>query len=401
MALRHSTIDAGGVMNSICKTTDLLVFSHLRWDLVFHRPQHLMSRFARHRRVYYIEGPIFDMTEVPRLHLRETQEGVHVVVPYLPPDIKPDLVNTSLKELIDNLLFKEGSSQYTLWFYTPAALPFTRHLCPVSIIYDCIEEDLQQHDYGLMEIADLVFTSTHFLYEAKKHFHHNIHAFPSSIDYEHFSQARLSLVEPEDQVNIAHPRIGFHGSINEDLDKELLEEMAVKRPEYQFVILGPIVSIPPETLPIRHNIFYLDDKEYHALPLYFSGWDCGILPLTLAENANPMEPTKASEFLAAGKPVVSTPVRHGLMPLIKRNLVHIASSGDEFLSCIERAINERSCDPDWINRVDLFLSTTSWESVFLQMAGLESGLRNRTSSRVLKQLICPLVSASKGEINSL
>lgn len=111
-------------MGTKCETSDLLVFSHLRWDFVFQRPQHLLTRHARYRRVYYFEEPVFGMTDIPRLHLRQTSEGVQVVVPYLPSNIKASDVEASLKDLVDELLFEEDMSQYTSWYYTPMALFF-------------------------------------------------------------------------------------------------------------------------------------------------------------------------------------------------------------------------------------------------------------------------------------
>lgn len=379
-------------MNSVCETSDLLVFSHLRWDFVFQRPQHLLSRHARYRRVYYFEEPVLGMTEVPRLHLKETQEGVQVVVPYLPPDIRPEYVEASLKDLVNELIFEEDLSKYTLWFYTPKALPISRHLAPEAVIYDCIEHapaNLLEYETELMEKADIVFTGGQTLYETKKTFHHNIHHCPSSIDYGHFSQARLQLVEPEDQINIPRPRIGFYGVIDDRFDLDLLEQMAQKKPEYQFVVVGPVVKIDSKTLPQRHNIFYLGKKDYHALPLYLAGWDCAMMPFALNDSTKYISPNKTPEFLAAGRPVVSTPIRDVVFPYGEKKLVHIASSADEFLVCIERAMEERCANPEWVNRIDSFLLTNSWDNTFMKMAKLESELRKRAIQDRLKPALNP------------
>ena len=374
-----------------CETTDLLVFSHLRWDFVFQRPQHLLSRSARYRRVYFFEEPVFGMTDFPRLHLRETPEGVQVVVPYLPSTIKNEDVEIALKELVDELIFDEEVSSMTTWYYTPMALLFTRHLEASITIFDCMDElslfkgapqTLMNLESELMKRADLVFTGGYSLYEAKKHAHHNIHPFPSSIDYAHFSQGRLQMVEPDDQAHIPHPRIGFYGVVDERFDLELLQRMAEIRPDFQFIIIGPITKIDPETLPVRANIHYLGKKDYQTLPLYLGGWDCAMIPFALNESTRFISPTKTPEYLAAGKPVVSTPIRDVVRPYGDEELVKIASSPEEFILCVEQSIEERAFNSEWINRVDNFLAEISWDHTFSQMAQLErESLRLKRSKK--------------------
>jgi UDP-galactopyranose mutase len=366
-------------MNTSCETTDLLVFSHLRWDFVFQRPQHLLSRHAKYRRVFYFEEPVFGMTEVPRLHLRETSENVLVVIPYVPTDIEPSKMEAALIDLVDELIYEEELIDYTIWYYTPMAVGFTRHLEPSAIIFDCMDElslfkgaphRLIELEAELMELADLVFTGGQSLYEAKKSLHHNIHPFPSSIDYNHFAQGRLKLVEPDEQVHIPHPRIGFYGVIDERFDCELLKQIADLKPNYHFIIIGPVVKIDPRILPRQSNIHYLGKKDYHALPLYLAGWDCAIMPFALNEATKFISPTKTPEYLAAGKPVVSTSIRDVIFPYQNYNLVHIADTAGEFIIAIENALNERK-NPEWLDRVDHYLRDHSWDYTFEKMASLE------------------------------
>lgn len=378
-------------MNSPCEKSDLLVFSHLRWDFVFQRPQHLLSRHAKHRRVYYFEEPVFGMTEVPRLHLRESQEKVQIVVPYLPSGIKSDELEHSLKELVNELVAEEEICDYTIWYYTPMALNFSKHLKPSAIIFDCMDElslfkdapqALIDRERELMKVADVVFTGGQSLYEAKKHAHRNIHPFPSSIDFTHFSQGRLNLVEPDDQVNIPHPRIGFYGVIDERFDVKLLEKMADLRQEFHFIIVGPVLKIDPSSLPVRSNIHYLGKKEYHALPLYLASWDCAMMPFALNDSTRFISPTKTPEFLAAGKPVVSTAIDDVVHPYSDAKLVYIANEAQAFIDCIQIAMNERAYDPEWMERVDAFLDGNSWDSTFAKMAEHESSaIKTKNGSR--------------------
>lgn len=378
-------------MNTPCETTDLLVFSHLRWDFVFQRPQHLLTRHAKHRRVFYFEEPVFGMTEVPRLHLRETSENVLVVVPYLPANIEPEKMEAAMIDLVDELVYEEELIDYTVWYYTPMAIGFSRHLEPRAVIFDCMDElslfkgapqSLIDKEAELMKLADVVFTGGHSLYEAKKHNHHNIHPFPSSIDFSHFSQARQRLVEPDDQINIPHPRVGFYGVIDERFDIELLMQMADLRPDLHFVIVGPVVKIDPASLPHRSNIHYLGKKDYHALPLYLAGWDCAMMPFAKNDSTRFISPTKTPEFLAAGRPVVSTSIRDVVHPYGTNKLVHIADTPEDFVDCIDLAMEERRL-PEWLDRVDHHLRDNSWDFTFQKMAALESLLtRPKSGTRI-------------------
>ena len=367
-------------MGTICDTSDLLVFSHLRWDFVFQRPQHLLSRHAKHRRVYYFEEPVFGMTDLPRLHMRESSEGVQIVVPYLPSSVKSEDLESVLKGLVDDLIFDEDLSEFSIWYYTPMALGFSKHLQAKTVIFDCMDElslfkgapqSLMDLEAELMNKAHVVFTGGQSLYEAKRSKHDNIHPFPSSIDFSHFSQGRNQLVEPDDQINIPHPRIGFYGVIDERFDIELLDRMSQLRPDYQFIIIGPVIKIDPNHLPQRCNIHYLGKKDYHELPLYLSGWDCAMMPFALNDSTKFISPTKTPEFLAAGRPVVATPINDVVNPYGQNKLVHIAHSPEEFVMRIEKAIEEKQADMDWVNRVDEFLSQNSWDHTFRRMAELE------------------------------
>lgn len=375
-----------------CETSDLIVFSHLRWDFVFQRPQHLMSRFAVFRRVYFFEEPVLGMTETPRIHLRESKEDVQVVVPYLPQDTPPEAREIILTRLVNQLFEEEDIQTYNIWYYTPMALPFTRHLKPQSILYDCMDElakfknaptSLINFEKELLEKADLVFTGGHSLFENKRHLHHNIHPFPSSIDYKHFSFARKVFVDPADQATIPHPRLGYFGVIDERMDLDLIEGMAKARPEWSLIILGPVVKIDPVTLPKNSNIYYLGKKDYEELPLYLAGWDCALIPFALNESTQYVSPTKTPEYLAAGKPVISTPIKDVVNPYGYLKLVSVANSPEGFVACAEM-IMQNPKKKEWQQRVDQFLSSMSWDQTWARMADLERRLR-KTGDRLHRQ----------------
>lgn len=373
------------MMHTACDNSDLIVFSHLRWDFVFQRPQHLLMRFAQHRRVFYFEEPIFGLTSTPKLHMNMSAEGVHVVVPHVPSHLSPEEVEVTLARLVDEMIENEQIENYAAWYYTPMALSFTRHLEPVTVIFDAMDElslfkgaprSLLEMEQELMDKAHVVFTGGESLYQAKKHRHHNIHAFPSSIDYAHFAKGRRHTSDPYDQANIAHPRVGFYGVVDERFNIDLLAEMADLKPDYQFVIIGPVVKIDPETLPQRPNIHYLGKKEYSELPVYLAGWDCAMMPFALNDSTRFISPTKTPEFLAAGKPVVSTSINDVVHPYGDEKLVYIADDAKNFVESIDKAMAEKANDPDWVIRVDHFLKGNSWDMTFLKMAKLELALEH-------------------------
>ena len=357
---------------------DLVCFSHLRWDFVFQRPQHLLTRCAKNRRVFFIEEPVYCNGSM-RLDVREADAGVHVVTPQLPEGLRSEIaINAVMKEMIRLLFASHDIKEYVFWYYTPMALSFTDHFTPVASVYDCMDElsafkgadsQLPALEKQLFEHVDLVFTGGQSLYEAKRNQHSCVHAFPSSIDASHFGKARNSVADPEDQANIPHPRLGFFGVIDERFDSELLDQVAAKRPDWHFVMIGPVVKIDPASLPNRPNIHYLGPKKYNELPDYLAGWDIALLLFARNESTRFISPTKTPEYLAAGKPVISTSIRDVVRPYGELKLVEITDEPDEFIQAAERLMS-RSSNSEWLAKVDAFLEDISWDKTWAQMSEL-------------------------------
>jgi UDP-galactopyranose mutase len=353
---------------------DVLCFSHLRWDFVFQRPQHLLTRCARDRRVFYIEEPVFADRVTPRLE-RHRRGNVTVLVPHLPAG-EAD-ADEMQRALVDDLIAHEGIADYLVWYYTPMALSFTDHLRPASVVYDCMDElsafkgapaVLRQREAALLEVASLVLTGGQSLYEAKRTQHHNIHPFPSSVDVSHFAQARTMRSDPADQAAIPHPRLGFFGVIDERMDLELLSAVAAARPDWHIVMLGPVVKIDPATLPAAPNLHYLGGRKYEQLPAYIAGWDVALLPFALNEATRYISPTKTPEYMAAGKPIVSTPIRDVVRPYGQQGLVRIASDAASFVDACEAALAEDATARR--AAADAFLRRLSWDDTWRRIAAL-------------------------------
>jgi UDP-galactopyranose mutase len=377
---------------------DVLVFTHLRWDFVFQRPQHLLTRCAQRHRVFVIEEPVIDPGP-PRFEVSIRQHDVHVVVPRLPADLSARASAAAQASLLRRFFREYGISDYLLWYYTPMALAFTRQLRPRAIVYDCMDElsafagapaSMREREQELLARADVVFTGGQTLFESKRHSHPNVHAFPSSVDVAHFARARVAQPDRHDQAHIPHPRLGFFGVVDERMDLELLEQVAAARPDWHLVIVGPVVKIDPALLPRAANIHYLGPQQYEDLPSYLAGWDVALLPFARNDATRFISPTKTPEYLAAGKPVVSTSIRDVVRPYGIAGLARIADEPADFVAAVEAALAEDAAER--LRQADAFLTQTSWDGTWTRMYHLISAALTATSSQAAPESL----SASKG-----
>lgn len=379
----------------------LVCFSHLRWDFVWQRPQHLLSRAAKQYRVVFIEEPRFERNVTAHMDVTLKPHGVTVAVPILPEGLDPSDVILEQRELVEALIGREAQMPRVFWYYTPMAMAFSSHLECDLCIYDNMDElslfrgasrELLDLEEELFARADLVFTGGMSLYEAKRGRHRSVHAFPSSIDFDHFAKARALAADPDDQVGIPRPRLGFFGVVDERMDVDLVGQVAELRPEWQIVMLGPVVKIDPATLPRRANIHWLGSKNYNELPHYLSGWNVGFMPFALNESTRFISPTKTPEFLAAGVPVVSTPITDVVRPYGERGLVEIAKTPLELVRKAE-ALMARPKEV-WLQKVDRHLAAGSWDKTWnsmhrLMVGAIDGTVAERTTSNVPAYVITP------------
>ena len=361
------------------KKEPIIVFSHLRWDFVYQRPQHLLSRIAKERDVYFVEEPLPRKSKVAKLRRSEPESGVSVFTPSLPVNGMPfgDEQVPLLLPLIQQLLAGEKLERYVVWLYTPMALPLALALEPVGIVYDCMDAlasfkdappKLLEREAEILEHADVVFTGGPSLYQAKLGKHSNLHCFSSSVDTAHFATAQ-DVKEAKDQQVISHPRLGFFGVIDERMDLKLLDDVAKARPDWQIIMVGPVVKIDPESLPKRDNIHYVGQRTYAELPSYLAGWDVCLLPFALNESTRYISPTKTLEYMAAGLPIVSSPITDVAEPY--GDIVQIASTAEEFVAACERALALSKSEIEEMKRAyNRVLSQTSWDRTAESMSEL-------------------------------
>jgi UDP-galactopyranose mutase len=359
----------------------IVVFSHLRWDFVYQRPQHLLSRLAADHKIYFIEEPIYEENAAPRLEASTPADGVTVYRPFLPvggygfSDEQLPLVSTLVQQLIADEDLRDYS--YVVWLYTPMALPVAKQLAPMAVVYDCMDElsafksapaELMEREAALLQWADVVFTGGPSLYRAKEGKHDNLHCFPSSVDAAHFATA-LAISEAPQQAALPHPRLGFFGVVDERMDVEILDAQAQAHPDWQIVIVGPVVKIDPATLPSHPNLHFVGPSSYADLPSYLAGWDVCLLPFALNESTRFISPTKTLEYLAADKPIVSTPITDVAEPY--EGIVYLGRTPEEFIAACEQALSasdeERAARSEKGRQV---LARTSWDQTAASIESL-------------------------------
>ncbi len=360
-----------------------MVLSHLRWDFVYQRPQHVLSRLAATRPVFVVEEPVH-ADGSPRLEAIDAALGVTVLRPHTPvgepgfSDAQLDVVAPLVRRWA---VETEALGACDAWVYTPLATPLLDAVEPRAVVYDCMDElsafdhapaGLLDRERDLLGRADLVFTGGPSLYRAKKDRHSSVHCFPSSVDAAHFGQARPgapALDEPADQRDLAHPRLGFFGVIDERLDRDVVAALAAAHPEWQVVMVGPVVKIDPAELPQAPNLHWLGGKTYDELPAYLAGWDVCLLPFARNRSTEFISPTKTLEYFAAERPVVSTPITDVADPY--GDIVRLADTPAAFVGACEAALD--AGDADRQRRTEAMravLARTSWDATAAAMGRL-------------------------------
>jgi len=374
----------------------IVAFSHLRWNFVYQRPQHLLSRLAATHPVVFVEEPEFDPDGLPRWERSRPHPNVTVYRPRTPvraPGFRGEQMPV-LEQLIAELGAELGSANLLTWLYTPMALPLALALDPDAAVYDCMDElslflgappELLAYEAQLLEYADLMFTGGPSLFRAKQSRHPNVHCFPSSVDAAHFrliTRAGVPVSEADDQAELPHPRLGFYGVIDERLDLEIVARLAEAHSDWQIVLVGPVVKIDQAQLPRQPNIHYLGQRSYEELPRYLAGWDGCLMPFARNDATKFISPTKTLEYMAAELPIVSTPITDVAEPY--GQIVYLGGTPDEFIRACEAALGsspeEREQRAVQMRQV---LAGTSWDVTVSAMEQLlDEAMAGRNTLRV-------------------
>ena len=383
--MRPSKIRGDSRASTAPSDRPIIVHSHLRWDFVWQRPQQILSRLAAHAPVLFVEEPIFlDDLAAPRLDITVPFANVFRVVPCLTGELRddPDNAVALVRSLTQNAIATEPRlmgrfANPIQWFYSPATAPaMLGAFNEIAVVYDCMDElaqfrfanpDLPRRERLLLANADVVFTGGRKLYEAKRRYHDNVHFFGCGVDATHFGKARSESTEiPTDIANLPSPVFGYFGVIDERIDYELLTLLAEHNPGASIVMVGPVVKVDPLSLPSATNIHWLGMRDYTQLPAYVKGFDVCLMPFALNEATEFINPTKTLEYMAAGKPIISTALAD-----VQRNftpVVRVARTREEFVNLADKLA--QNPDPVLLSEGVRKASEASWESVVSQMRGL-------------------------------
>jgi glycosyltransferase involved in cell wall biosynthesis len=364
-----------------------IVHSHLRWDFVWQRPQQILSRMAATRPVLFVEEPILlDDVRGERLAITQPVPNVYRAVPRLPAYLREsyDRAIVTTRALVQEAVGKRGPlagkfSGAVQWFYTPMPAPaMLGAFNERGVVYDCMDElaqfrfaptDLAERERLLLANADVVFTGGHKLYTSKSRYHDNVHFFGCGVDAAHFAAARApETAVPADVASLPRPVFGYFGVIDERLDYELIARLAESNPSASVVMIGPVAKVDPGDLPRAANVHWLGQRDYGQLPAYVKAFDVCLMPFALNEATEYINPTKTLEYMAAGKPIVSTPVAdvvHNFTPVVR-----VVRGGDEFVTAATELAAAR--DAATIARGIETARNASWESLVARMRALIS-----------------------------
>lgn len=381
----------------------LLVFCHLRWNFVHQRPQHLLSRLAAHRRVIFIEEPM-NGTATPYFERFEPSPGVEVLRPSTPssaPGFDDEQI-VHLRALLVEYLRDFAIESYDVWLYTPMALPLLAGLSPRLVIYDCMDalasfkgapRQMQQREAGLLKRADLVICGGPSLYDARRTLHPNVLCLPSAVDAEHYrprAEAAPVAGRADGAFNginegVPTPRLGFFGVIDERLDLDLVAALADADPQWQVVMVGPVVKITTDDLPARPNLHWFGQQTYARLPHWVAGWDVCLLPFARNEATRFISPTKTLEYMAAEKPVVSTAITD--VERLYRHAVAIAEDTDAFITACQRAMQETPQQRvERVARMRATVAAMSWDATAERIErAIEAAVETQRRSRLTRR----------------
>jgi UDP-galactopyranose mutase len=358
----------------------MVVHCHLRWDGVWQRPQQILSRMARNRRIAFVEEPIFVHGEAPRLVVREAN-GVTILQPHVPPQEEhlprvSDANKKIVRELVGPYLQEHGFTGGIRWHYAPMATYLADLTNDSLVIYDCMDElsafkgapvELVDRERELMNEAAVMFTGGLSMWQNKRQHHAHCHRFDSGVDVEHFHQATLAETQvPDDARNLPHPILGYYGVIDERMDYEAIQALADAFPEGTILLIGPITKVDPAELPKGPNIVYTGQRGYPDLPRYLKAFDVALVPFADNPATKFLSPTKTLEYFAGLKPVVSSPVKDVVENY--SDIVRLAYSPAKYVSAAKAALAE-----DNTERARLGLEKANektWDAIVAQMEAL-------------------------------
>jgi glycosyltransferase involved in cell wall biosynthesis len=376
----------------------ILVHSHLRWDWVWQRPQQFLSRLSQRHPVLFVEEPLAtpglksataELRDVPGL------PNLTVLRTEFPPELLLDreAVDAEQHRLVTSKLAGPLGRTFrrpVQWFYDPmAVVPFAGQMNERAVVYDCMDQlsqfrgapaELIKRERALLAVADVVFAGGPKIHGAKRLLNKNCHSYGCGVDVQNFGKARLpeTAILPELE-KLPRPTLGYFGVVDERMDYELLGMMADAHPEWSIAIVGPWTKVDPAAFPQRSNLHWLGGRDYEQLPGFVKGLDVCLMPFARNEATEFINPTKALEYMATGRPIVSTAIEDVILQFSE--VVDVAHSRAEFISACERALAKPNVGA--IERGLELAGRNSWEAIVERLKGhIEDVLQTRRELEV-------------------
>ena len=360
----------------------IIVHCHLCWDWVWQRPQQFASRLSSKHRVLFVEllAPEPSLSSpLARFRTPDSFPNLTVLTLQFPSKRWNDgaYVDAERRRLVRDFVEGPGAGQFeqpVQWFYDPMAVTaFGGTMNERLIVYDCMDElskfrgappEIVEREAQLLEQADVVFTGGRKLFEAKSRFHDNCHFYGCGVEAEHFGKACAdTTVVPQDLAKLGRPVLGFFGVVDERMDLELVARLAEGNPSWSIAVVGPVVKVEPGSLPQRPNLHWFGQRSYGDLPSWCKGFDVCLMPFALNEATEFINPTKALEYMATGRPIVSTAIED-----VVRNfgsVVKVARSHEEFIEYCHAVL--KNPDQAAISRGLKMVKQNSWDAIVERM----------------------------------
>jgi glycosyltransferase involved in cell wall biosynthesis len=331
----------------------IIVHCHLCWDWVWQRPQQFLSRLSARHKILFVEtvGPDPQLSSaVARFWTAPNFPNITILRLQFPAWRWSDaaFVDRERRGLVKEFVAGPGAAQFenpVQWFYDPMAVPaFLGQMDEIGVAYDCMDElskfrsappQIKIREQKLLAAADVVFAGGRKLWQAKKLQNENSHFYGCGVDVAHFGSARKDDTKiPADIASLQKPILGYFGVVDERMDYELLVKLADANPDWSIAMVGPQIKV--DSVPQRANLHWLGQKNYTELPAYCKAFDVCMMPFALNEATEFINPTKALEYMATGRPIVSSAVADVVTNF--GEVVSIARSHEEFISLCRDAL---------------------------------------------------------------
>ena len=372
----------------------IIAICHLSWDWVWQRPQQFLSRLSETHPVLFVEThctstPVsFTRTRAARHYHQVTILEIHLPAQHWSDG---EYIDKERRRVLKDRLTGEFNGRFDdaiLWFNDPMAVTaYAGQLGEHMIVYDCMDElsqfhgaapELIERERELTRIADVVFCGGRKMRDKRLSLNPNTHFYGTGVDCDHFGSSLSDQLSVSPEIaELPGKVLGYFGVVDERLDYDLITALADACADWSIAMVGPVAKINPTSLPRRPNLHWLGARPYEQLPAITKGFDVCLMPFAINAATEYINPTKALEYMAAGRPVVATAINE-----VKSNfsgVSRIARNHDDFIKLCRR--EARSPSRSRIQRGLKLAADNTWEAITAKMQGhINEALSRRRAS---------------------